>query len=298
MSDEKSILLNVASKYFNKTDEELVEMIYEKDEEGNLTVKEDAADILIGLDEKRVQRIKEEANGQATKKFDEGYKKAQKEVLTKFEKDLREKFGLESDKNGLDLIDEIVSTASKGGDITEETLKTHPLYLKLEGKQKQAFDEKYESLKSEYEGFKTDIERKRAMQGVKAKAKESFLSLNPVLSEDKAKADKQIDLFLRGLDEYGYVVDGDTFIVTKGDDRLEDAHGNPIKIEDFVADRAKEYFDFKQQTDRQSPGNRSDVGGSAKKKITKEEYGKKIAEYEREGNFEAMSKLRQEYEVI
>ena len=288
--------MNAASKYFNKTDEELTALLYEDDGDGNLKLRENAADVLIGLDAKRIERIKDEASKGATEKFDQGYQKAQKDVLSKFEKDLRDKYGVESNKTGIDLIDDIIGTASKGGEITEDTLKTHPLFLRLENETKKEYDARIKEVKEEFDSYKENVEREKSMSAVKNKARAAFLSLNPVLSEDKAKAENQIAMFLEGLKPFGYIPDNDTFIITENDKRKEDGHGNPLSFDNFIKQQAEKTFDFKVQDRRQSPGNMPGTG-VIKTKVTKKEYSELVARYEREGDYESMSKLK-DYEII
>ena len=52
----KDVMINVLTKFFNKTEDEIVELIFDGDE-----LKEDAAASLIALDESRVKRIKTDA---------------------------------------------------------------------------------------------------------------------------------------------------------------------------------------------------------------------------------------------
>ena len=289
--NEQEVMIYVFTKYFGKTDDEVKEWLYEKNDAGELILKEDATDVLISMDESRINRIKEDVGKTATTKFDEGYKKAQKEVLSKFEKDLKAKFGLETDKNGVDLVDELLKEVSRGGDLTEESIKTHPLYLKLESKTKEAFEEKIKELSTQFDDYKNGVEKRNALMSVKALAKQEFLALNPVLSQDPARAERQTNLFLKELEAYGYIGDNDTYIITNGDSRLEDAHGNPIPFPTFIKNKASEMFDFQVQGDRGSPGNTHAGAGGTKKKITKDEYNKLIAQYEKERNWEAMKEL-------
>lgn len=295
MSSEKDVLIGAKCKEWNKTEDEVIEILYDKDEEsGELELKDGAMDIILEYDSKRVARLREEANRGATEKFDQGYQKAQKEVLSKFEKELRDEFKIETDKQGKDLISEIISTASKGGDITEETLKTHPLYLKLEKSQKNAFDQQYQELKEEYEGFRSNIEREKALSGVLSKGRSAFMSLNPVLSDDKSKAEKQTQMFLNILKGYDYVPEGDTFVIKNGDTRLEDGHGNPLSFENFVKQKAGELFDFNVQQNRQGTGNQhqSAGGGSGDQFVgTRAEYNAEVARCSREKDTEGFKRL-------
>jgi hypothetical protein len=274
--NEKDLMMGVLTKFFNKTEDEISDLIYGKDGE-DVVLKEDAAEALISLDEARVKRLRDESGEGATKKFDEGYKKAQKEVLTRFEKDIREKFGVESDKSGIDLVADVVSGASKGDKITLDKIKTHPDFLKIEKEWADVKEKELASVREEFESFKNSIEHSKVMENVRSAAKKEFLKLNPVLSQDPAKAESQTELFLSGFNKYGYDLVGDDIIVKNGDTRLEDKHGNPVKFSSFVKEKADELFDFRKQEDRESPGNRTG-GAGTKTVLTKTEYNKLVNE--------------------
>jgi hypothetical protein len=88
---------------------------------------------LLDEDAKRVEAIKKSVDTKPA--FQDGFKKAQGEILTKFEKDLKEKFGLESDKMGLELVEELVSKKSEGGqggDLTEDAIKRSKVFQDME----------------------------------------------------------------------------------------------------------------------------------------------------------------------
>ena len=143
------------------------------------------------------------------------------------------------------------------------------------------------------------ILNKSDTESIKSIAKAEFLSLNPVLSEDQAKAERQTQSFLNTLERYDYIIDGDNIIVKNGDGRLEDSHGNPIAFSQFVKTKAEELYDFAVQGQKGSPGNVTPAGGTGqKKKITKEEYGRLVAEAERTKNWEELKDFDQKYIVV
>jgi len=274
----KDLMMNVLSKFFNKTEDELSDMLFEG-EGDEIKLKEDAATSLIGLDEARVKRIKEESSGDSTKKFDEGYKKAQKEVMSKFENDFKESMGFESDLNGVDLVKAWGEGLGKQTKITADNLKTHPEFLKIEKEWKTSHEEELGKIKTEFDSFKSNVEREKVMGKVRDMAKNEFLKLNPVLSEDKGKAEAQTSMFLSKFDNYDYDFQDDGSVVIKdGDKRLEDAHGNTIGFGSFVKTEADRLFDFKVQGDRGSPGNVTGASGGSTTVLSSEEYNKKVRE--------------------
>ena len=275
--DEQEVMLNAFSKYFNKTDDELLEMLYDKGEDDALVLKEGVADMLIDLDTKRIERIRKEASESATKKFDDFAKKTKKDVMTKLESELKQKYGVESDKTGVELVEEITASLSVGGGITEDNIKTNPIYLKLEREIKEGFKGELEEKERVFNEFKDNVERNAKLGDVKKKAREVFLGLSPVLSVDAAKAERQTQEFLNRLNGHDFIIDGDTIMIKRGDGRLEDGHGNPVSFESFVKGEAEQLYDFNVQKQRTSPGNMHGSGGS-KLKITKVEFNQRVRE--------------------
>jgi len=292
--NEQQLILNVFAKYFNKTDTELTELLYDKGEDEVLALKDDASTVLIDMDAEKVKRIRAESKGDPTKKFDEGYNKAKKEVLEKFEKDVRDKFGMDSDKRGLDLIAEFGESMNSGNKITLEKIKTNPEFLKLEKEMNDNFKVQIEELKGEFDTFKNGVEKGKSVSLVKDRAELAFLKLNPVLSEDTARSKKQTEMFLSRFEGFDYeFVDGN-IVIKDGDSRLEDGHGNPIVFDAFVKSEAESLFDFKVQDPKKAPGNKSDGGGDPTKSILpKKDYNKMVNDAE--GDMEKLVEIGSKY---
>lgn len=289
------LMMNVLGKLFNKTEDELASLIF--DGEGDeKTIKENAAEALIGLDESRIARIRTDAGGDATKKFDDGYKKAQREVLEKFENELRTELDIDSDLTGIDLVRAWGETLGKETEITAENIKTHPEFLRLETEWKNAHKEEVKKISGDFEKYKEDILKEKTMSRVRDMAEAEFMKLNPVLSEDPVKKKAQVNMFLGLLDNYEYDFAEDESIVIKdGDQRLEDSHANRVGFGDFVKSEAEKYYDFQVQGERQSAGNKT--GDTVKTTLKKDEYNQKINDVIKTGDKEAITSFRETYTI-
>lgn len=274
--EEQQLILNVFAKYFNKTDTELTELLYDNGEDNTLTLKDDASAILIDMDAEKVKRIRDESKGDSTKRFDDGYKKANKEVMPKFDKSVKEKYSMDSEKSGVELIDELVSSLNSDGKITLEKIKTNPEFLKLEKEMNDNFKGQLNELNEKFDEFKNGVEKGKTVSLVKDRAELAFLKLNPVLSEDTARAKKQTEMFLSRFESFDYkFVDGN-IIIENGDSRLEDGHGNPIAFDSFVKTEAENLFDFKVQDPKKAPGNVPSGGDPTKTILSDKEYNDKV----------------------
>lgn len=246
--NEKEFITGFLSKTLNM-DESAVASLYNEDG----TIKDDALTNVLDLDVKRIDGKKVD-----TKKFfDDGYKKASSEVLTKRDGELKEKFGIKSDKIGSELISEIISMQVKnsGADLNEDAVKKHPAYISAIDK---LTKEKEDAVKAETEKltkYQSEQTKKETFSSVSKKALDIFNNLKPILSKDSAKAQNQMDDFVNKLNSYEYDLQGDKIIVLKDGKVLEDSHGNRVPFEKVVKENAERYYDFHQADPRSAPGN-------------------------------------------
>jgi hypothetical protein len=210
---------------------------------------------------------KQKVQEQKKTNFDDGYKKANKEVKYAFEKDLKEKFDLNSDKTGLDLVEELLTVKGKEaapGEVTEDVIKKHPLYL---AKEKEVANVA-KNVEKEWQTKLTELEKaqakKEAFKTVSERALTAFEKLNPVLSADPEKANRQKKLIIERLEKFDFEINGDNLLILEAEGkRKEDGHGNPYKFEDLVKQTADDLgFDYKVAEERSSSGGGSNTGNT------------------------------------
>ena len=250
---EKELLMAYLSKTLNLDSDGVASLIY--DDAGQL--KPDSISAIEDLDAERVKGYKSNAK----QLRDEGYQRAQREIMTNFEKELKKKYGVNTEQHGIELINEIISKSSTATDkpLTEDDVKRHPVYRQLLLDK----DEEMGKIKSEADDvlnkYKSEIARERTMQEVRKRALTRLDSRNPVLSSDPNKAERQKNFLLHDIMQYEYEVHQDgasnNIIVLKDGKVLENKHGHPIKFENLVDEISDGYFDFRQAEPRSSGGN-------------------------------------------
>lgn len=206
-----------------------------------------------------------------TENFNQGEQKARKEVLTKFEDDLRTEFGIDSKKKGLDLVKEVVTAKTpdpaKPDSISEDVVKKHPAFLKREKELQDSLDLSKKETEDKVKEVENGYAKKETFKTVSEIGLTEFDKLNPVLSADSGKAAKQKNLLTKALQDSGYdfeIQKDKSVLLMKEGKRAEDAHGNPIKYADFIKQTADDLgFDFKVATDRTSAGGGNGTGGKA-----------------------------------
>lgn len=253
-----------AVKVLGMTDEE-VQSLYKKTDDGKQELNENFVDVLMQKDSERITRLEDGYKKKLTEIHDKGFQKAQKEVLGKFEKDVKEKYGFETDKMGIDLIDDLLSQA-KSGSKEPQDIKTHPDYIKLERQLQTEFvpKTKLDEVVNEFDSFKTNVQKTKVISTVKEDARKVFRSLNPILSKDAKKAANQEAEFLSKLEAFDFQVQDDgNHVIIKDGSRLENEHKNPVQFSDFIKQNASMLYDFAEQPQKGSSGVDGAGSGSA-----------------------------------
>jgi uncharacterized membrane protein YheB (UPF0754 family) len=258
---EIEFVTTLVGKTLNTPAAEAASLLFEIKEDGSGDLKDTALQALLDKDSARIQKIKDEGKTL----FDNGYKKAQGEALTKFEKDLKEKFGITTDKQGVELIELVVTEKlkSQGGELDDEKIKRSSAYLAMVDK---LTKEKADAVKAETDKFnelQTSIQRESTFSEISKAAEKIINELNPILPESKEKANAQINRLIKELgSEYSFEIKDGKTIVLKDGKVLEDKHGHMVDFKEIVKSKASEVWDFKQGQQRQSAGNNNNAGGN------------------------------------
>ena len=254
---------SLAVKVYGMTDDE-VQSLFEKTDDGE-QLKADVVDVLARKDaqlKKDLQkRLKDEHKTELTKKWDEAYSEAKKVERQKLEKEIKEKYGIETDKFGVDLVDEIIGQVSKKTD----DIKTHPDYIKLERTLQNEYIPKteYEKVKQEYDEFGRKVQRDKTLGRVTDDARNIFKGLNPMLSKDPKRAANQEADFLSKFHSFDYELQDDgNHVIIKDGKRLENQNMNAISFPELVKTMASELFDFADQDEKGAPGVQTQTVGT------------------------------------
>lgn len=253
----KTIITGLLSKAYNFDNGKIAELFKDGETELSEDQQKEILQKLLDEDAKRVEAIKKSVDTKPA--FQDGFKKAQGEILTKFEKDLKEKFSLESDKMGLELVEELVSKKSEGGqggDLTEDAIKRSKVFQDMESNLKKQIT----TVKTEYETKINEIQdgykAEQTFSNVSQKALQIFNGLNPILPQNKTVADNQVKFFVNTLKDFKFDVQDERIVVMDKDGKvLEDGHGNSRSFEDIVKETASGLFEFKANNGGSGSGN-------------------------------------------
>ena len=253
----KTIITGLLSKAYNYDNGKIAELFKDGETELSEQQQTEILNKILEIDAQRVENIKKSVDKKDA--FQDGFKKAKSEVLTDFEKGLKEKFGIESDKTGLELIEEVVSKKSEGGqggDVTEDAIKRSKVFQDMESNLKKQIT----TVKTEYETKINEIQdgykAEQTFSNVSQKALQIFNGLNPILPQNKTVADNQVKFFVNTLKDFKFDVQDERIVVMDKDGKvIEDGHGNSRSFEDIVKETASGLFEFRANNGGSGSGN-------------------------------------------
>ena len=261
---EQKKLNGFLSKTLKMDDEELASLYNEAGELTSLTAAEKA-------DTSRVTKLKEENDSQ--------YKRGQKEVATKLETKLKEKYGVSSDETGVDLVDLILTTElEKVKGKGDEDITAHPEYLKLKSESDRMLKAKDKEWQKKIEDLELKHTRESMFSKVKERAFAELDNLRPILPEDAKKAQKWKEKYIEEFKNFEFTEQDGVFVVLKDGKPLQDSHGYNKSFADLVKDTASEFFDFQTAEQRSSSANQQVQSSAFAVPKNDEEYVRRVSE--------------------
>ena len=246
MTDKEQKILNDSLSKLFKIEPETLASLY--NEAGELS---DFSKILE-LDAERVAKYKKENNDQ--------YKRGIKEGASNIEKEVKEKYELDSDLLGVDLVDHLVvkkieeAKAAGTKDITK-----HPEFIKLQvsiEKQLKERDKEWEVKLAEKE---KEFNKAKLFEKVREKALLNLKARNPILPQDPRKSMAWEEVYLNELAKGNYMDNGEGLVVLNPEGTpLTSAHGKPITFDEYETEIADKYFEYPVSESRSSSANRPD----------------------------------------
>lgn len=267
--DESTLLKSILTKFYGKSEQEVTDAIYTDG-----AINENAFETISTMDAARVTKLKGATN--TDKLFQNGYAKGKEETKKADIQAIKEHFGIETDS---DQFDEVIEagklqidekTKVKVTPLTEDQVKTHPAYLKLEKERvpKTLLEQK----EAELQSFKDQVENDKIYSVIDNEAVVHLQKMKPNLDiyKDAPQIVKnQESQYKNDFRKYNYKPDGNGgFIVlhkqdglgknglaVKAGDRVEDEHGNPVTLEGLSKEIAPNYFTFLKQSPKGATGN-------------------------------------------
>ncbi len=260
--NEKEILIALLSKAYNLDTERVAEVLYKKTDDGTATdeIAEEALNSILDLDMQRIAKFKEDAKV----RHDNGYKKATLEVSGKWEKSLRDRFGVDGEGESiLDALAERLEKGGKGADLADDAVKRHKLYRELELTAQQREEAARKEGAEALEAYKIETTKGMRRSQAETKAREILLAHKPVLEDDQTIAETRVRDFLRDLGEYEF---DENLNPLKDGESYKNQHGHLVPFDALVREIAARRFKFQVSDPKGNGGNKNDPGANGGKK--------------------------------
>lgn len=214
-------------------------------------------DKLNEMDKERVKSLSTLTEAEKTKSFQEGFKKAKKEVLTESETAKKEAHGIKSDLTGIELDNFIIAEKLKeAGAKSEDEIRKTPTYQALETKYKNDLKAANEATEAKVKELETGYKKEQTFTIIGKKAIDIITGLKVVLPTNAAVAETHKNDFLTELKGYEYEESADgKILVSKGGELLKDAHGHTLSYDDHVKAIAAKRFEFAANNGGQNSGS-------------------------------------------
>lgn len=220
---------------------------------------------LTELDKTRIVKLKTDTEKES---YQKGYSKAQGEVLTAHEKEIKEKYGVDSNLKGQELYDFILTEKLKGSGANEEDIKKSVPYQQMESRLKKELDQ----AKKDGETKVKELETTYKKEGTFAIIGEYSLSVLDGMGPVKAtnatvEAQRRKDFLNELKTGYTYEVHEDgTKVPMKDGKVMTDAHGNTLSMDDLVKTVAGNRFEFAANNGGENAGEKNDPKNQGKTK--------------------------------
>lgn len=276
----RQTLADALGTAYQLPEDDIATILPEKEDEFK---ESDFKNKFLELDRERIANI----NQKGKEKFEQGYSKAKKEVLSDLEENIRLEFNIDDDElRGIDLVKKVAELNAKKSKadptkLSEDELKSHPAVIKLLNEKDKSFQAREQELKEGYESKLNTFHKESRFNKVSKRALSILDSMNPVLSSDPQRAANQKSILLRELEGLDYQEEGDNFTpLDKDGKRLENEHGHGVNFEQLVKSKAEKYFDFKKADDRGNPAPPDGDGNPGGSKVPKneQEYAQMITD--------------------
>ena len=260
MKTEEQKLLHESLSKLYKIEPETIASLY--NEAGDLV---DFSPIL-DLDAKRIQKLKSDSDSQ--------YKRGIKEGASKIENAVKEKYEIESDLQGVELVDFLVVKKTEDVKNSKTDVTKHPDYIKLQVDIEKKLRERDKEWETKLSAREAEINEAKLFEKVSKRALANLKGRNPILPNDPRKAQVWEEVYLSELRKGKYMEGNDDSIIVLNAEGnpLTNTYGKPVTFDEYEKDVADKYFDYPKAEERSSSGNRDTTKTFTNVPKTQEEF--------------------------
>jgi len=182
-----------------------------------------------------------------------------KEAAQKLERAIKDKYVVESELEGVDLVDHIL--VSKVAETkSPESIQKHPEYIKARADWEKEQKQRDKEWEKKIQDKELEFNKVKTFETVKNKALTLLAEANPILPSDPKKAESWKAIYLKELESGNYQIsdDGTIIVLDKDGNAMKDSHGYSKTFADHAKELADKYFEYPKAEERSSPGNKEE----------------------------------------
>jgi hypothetical protein len=236
-------------KVFKFTTEQLATLY---NEAGDLTDLK----VVIDADAERITKFSTERKQQLDRGLREG--------TEKIEKPLKEKYEVESDLKGVELVELIVAKQVEATAKDKKDITKHPDYIRLEASITKQLKDRDKEWETKMEVKEREFNKAKLFEKIRDRSLANLETRKPILPADPVKAQYWKDTYLNELRAGNYQegTDGVPIVLDKDGNALKDKHGNPVTFDEWEKGISDKIFEYPKAEQRSSPGNQPPAGQS------------------------------------
>ena len=246
MTDTEKKLLNESLSKLYKIDPEKLDSLY--NESGELT----DFSTIFEADKERVKNFKSEKDDQ--------FKRGIKEGAGKIEKEVKEKYDVDSDLTGVDLINDVIVKQVEEAS-NSESIKEHPEFLKARDEWERDQKKRDKEWQDRMKNLEGEFSKKELLNEIDSYGLSLLDKEKPILPESPDKQKKWLDVY-RGEVRKGNYKKVDNKIIVLNDDgeALKNEHGYTVTLDEHIHGIMEQFFEFEKGTPRSGPGVKPGTG--------------------------------------
>ena len=251
--DYKQILTDYLSKTLGKTDAEITAILHKKADDGTLT-EEISDSALSELEAAHAEHIEAAPTDKLKAEYNRGHKEGTFSAKSKAQERIEKIHGIKA--KTLEEAEDLLATKAAQDASTEDKVKTHPVHLNAIAALEAQLEKERAESEAKIQEISTTAARKERFSSSLQKIEAAMAEAGVVMPVNPTAAATLKRVFLEQIQAYDIDLQETGTYLKRADGTLEkDKHGNPVKLESYVKEKAAEYFDIQKQPERRSPGN-------------------------------------------
>lgn len=250
--DYKQIMTDYLSKTLGKTDAEITAILHKKADDGSAT-DEISDTALQDLETAHADHIEAAPADKLKQEYNRGHKEGTFSAKSKAQERIEKIHGIKA--KTLEEAEDMLAAKAAQDASTEDAVKIHPVYTTKIAELEDQLERERTEGQAKIQEVEIRVARKERFAAEQPKFEVWLKDIGAVMPTNPNAAATLKRLFQQEIEQFDIDPQQTGTYLKKADGTLEkDKHGNPVRLETYVKEKATEYFDIEKQPGRDTPG--------------------------------------------